>query len=138
MKTKFTIVGLREVEKNMRNLRKATAKAALKRAATKGLEPFARAARRLAPKDEDYLSENIEVSEKTRGRPPRIGAVQVYAGPTNPRAAMFQEFGTEDHAPQAYMRPAWDNEREKIVDETGFSIFEEIQGALDRVAKRSA
>ncbi len=59
--TKIRIDGLKELDRALGQLPKATAKATLRRVLKESAEPMARAARSKAPTEEYYLHESIDV-----------------------------------------------------------------------------
>lgn len=66
MTFRVRVDGLSDLKVQLDRLRKATGKAALQRAALDAMEPMARLARQLAPKDEGELSESIDVGFAAR------------------------------------------------------------------------
>lgn len=135
----FKIEGFKELDQQLGRLSKTAGKAALRKAGKSALEPMARIARRDAPKDTERLAENIDVSTRTtvKDLPEGKYFMNVYMGPTkNYGAAAYQEFGTVDHAPQAYMRPAWDQDRGNLIERVRIELWDSISAAIDRAAKR--
>jgi HK97 gp10 family phage protein len=67
--------------------------------------------------------------------------VQLFMGPTVGSGAgygHFQEFGTRNHAPDPFMRPAWESEAKATVDRIAPMLRAEIDRAVARAAKRAA
>lgn len=60
----------------------------------------------------------------------------VFVGPTadQSRKGILQEFGTVHHGPNAFMRPAWATEQDRLLA----SIADDLAGEIDRTAKRVA
>lgn len=50
----------------------------------------------------------------------------------------MQEFGSIKQAPQSYMRPAWDQDREALLGRLKVEIWAEIRKAIVRAEKRAA
>lgn len=133
---KVKIEGLKELDKQLGRLAVSTGKGAVRRALKKGGEPLARKARRLVPTRNYDLQESIDVSSSAKPAARKQSAVEMYVGPGRHPQAITQEFGTWFHAPQAYMRPAWDQTQKQVLDEVSFSLFEEINKSVSRAAKR--
>lgn len=70
----------------------------------------------------------------------KASAVEVFMGPAKPKTkreaikAVVQEFGSAKQQPNAYMRPAWDQDKAALVDRLGKEMWAEI----DKSAKRAA
>lgn len=68
-------------------------------------------------------------------------AIALYMGPTVAHGAFygaFQEFGTKNHPPDPFMRPAFDAEAQATVDRIAPLLRQEIDRAVARAAKRAA
>jgi HK97 gp10 family phage protein len=138
------IEGLKELEAALTELPTANAKAVLRRTLKEAGEPVARAARSLAPKDHGDLAESIDVSPKLSGRQSKLhkkeAAVEMFigAGPSAAHAHL-QEFGTgPGHVAQPFMRPAWDQNKAKVLDTIANMTWIEIEKTAKRLAKRAA
>ncbi len=164
MSMTFKTEGFAELDQVLGTLSKASARAASRRALTDAAEPMAAAARRNAPRDDDQLYENIDISPRAKGADGRAafaqalagGAsrsaaraasraasggsfVQVYLGPTTKAPhAHFQEFGTVHHPPEPYLRPAFDAEAKPTIRRLGVTLADEIGKAAARAARRAA
>ena len=121
-RTKVKIEGLRELDRALGQLPKATAKAALRQVLKDAAEPMAQAARAGAPRDEYHLFESIDVSTRLSRRQRGLHRAQetptfqeMFMGTNNP-AGMQQEFGNERHIAQPFMRPAWDAEKQPTLE----------------------
>lgn len=137
------VEGLKELENALRDLPKANAKAVLRRTMKEAGEPVARAARGMAPKEIGYLAESIDVSTKLSGRQSRLhkkeSPVEMFIGPGPDPAAHLQEFGSgPGHVAQPFMRPAWDQNKEKVLDTIANLTWVEIEKTVNRLAKRAA
>ena len=151
MRFTVEVTGLRDLEARLSELSRASGKAALRRAGIKSMQPMAEIARALAPDDPatpppDDLKSSIAVSSKMKaGRSSRRAAegrssVNVYMGPTKsgyPQAIM-QEFGTIHHAPQPYMRPAWDQDHGAMLERLKSEMWAEVLKTIRRAEKRAA
>lgn len=148
---KVRVDGLRDLEQTMQGLAKSTGRGILRRTGIKAMQPMAEIAQRLAPDDPataapEDLPTSIAVGTRSDGRLNLVkqdrgeNAVTVYMGPTKdgyPQAIM-QEFGTVNHAPQAYMRPAWDQDKGGLLDRVKKLLAVEIEKTARRLARRRA
>lgn len=144
---KVRIEGLRELERALAELPKATGKNVLRRVAVRALEPVMEAARARAPVDKGTLKESLNVSTKLSKRQQRLNArrvaqskasVELYAGPTALPHAHLVEFGTVKMAPQPFMRPAWDATKNKALEIIKSELGSEIDKAAKRLARKRA
>lgn len=63
----------------------------------------------------------------------------VSVGPTKGAFhGLFQEFGTARHGPKSFMRPAWDALSPRFPKMIAETLWEEIEKARQRIAKRAA
>ncbi|RMC37498.1 HK97-gp10 family putative phage morphogenesis protein [Paracoccus alkanivorans] len=63
--------------------------------------------------------------------------VQLYLGPSKDSFyGKFQEFGTVHHAPDPFLRPAFDREAQPTVERLKPILWEEIEKSVARVAAR--
>ena len=147
------IEGLREIDKALGELGKSTGRNVMRRVAVKRLEPMAEAARRMAPDDPDTngndLKNSIAVStqlgKRQRGlNRRRRSEVEAHMGPAGtggvapPPHGVFQEFGTSKHGPQSFMRPAWDQGQDALLDGVAADLWSEIEKAAQRQARKAA
>ena len=138
-----TVDGLAEVKTALRELPDATAKNVLRRVGRRRLEPVAERARSLVPVDQGELRDSIAVStrltRRQRAKHQKLGPddVEVFAGAGPHPQAHLQEFGTEHHGPQPYMRPAWDAEKDGVLAGIKDDLWAEIEKATKRLAARA-
>ncbi|UUP19508.1 HK97-gp10 family putative phage morphogenesis protein [Nitratireductor thuwali] len=146
MKTTVKVDGLRELEKALAELPKATGKNVLRRTGRKALEPMRDDARAKAPKEEGHLEGSINIGTKLTRRQAKLhrkmfkndkAAVELFMGPNDP-AAVPQEFGWEDGQAQPYMRPAWDANKSGALDIIKNEMWAEIEKAAKRLARKAA
>ena len=146
MKTMVRVEGLKELDKALGELPKATAKNALRRVGRKALKPMRDAAEAKAPELEGHLKTSIIVGSRLTTRQAREhrkmfkddrASVEIFMGPNNP-AAVPQEFGTVNHGPQPFMRPAWDAHKGQLLDDIKADLWTEIEKASKRLAKKRA
>lgn len=168
MRTTFNVEGLRELDAALGELPKATARNVLRRVLTSAAEPMADDARNLAPVDDGQLRDSISISTKVkhkagssefaavlRGGGSKAEAVQamrdarraagggsfaeVHVGPSvEAPHAHLQEFGTQHHSMQPYMRPAWERNKGGLMPSIRTDLWAEIEKAAKRLAKRKA
>jgi HK97 gp10 family phage protein len=145
MARRVHVDGLKELDKALGQLPKATAKSVLRRVLKDAGEPIARAARRNAPiGDTHHLQESIDVSTKLSKRQRALhkeaggkAFQEMFVG-TNDPAGVQQEFGNENHGAQPFMRPAWDSEQDKALEIIANQLWTEIKAGAKRVAKSKA
>lgn len=148
MKSTFRIEGLRELDRALGELPKGLAKGALRRVGIEALEPMAEVASSLAPDDPatngNDLKASITVGTKLNKRQRSLAKkdegkafVTVYMGTADP-AGVLQEFGTVNHGPQPFMRPAFAREARPTIDRVAKGLWPEIQKTAARLAKRLA
>jgi HK97 gp10 family phage protein len=152
MKTTMRVDGLRELDAALGALAaeygKASGKAVLRRVGIKALQPMAETARSLAPDDpatpDPDLESSITVGTKLNKTQAKLARkdqdkalVTVYMG-TNDVAGVPQEFGTVNHGPQPFMRPAFDADKEGAVKIVAQELGPEIERTAARLAKRRA
>lgn len=101
---------------------------------TAGKAAYAQAMRGGATRSE--AAEAAHAANAAAGGTGRRAVVSV--GPTR-RAfwGIFPEFGTAHSAPQPYMRPAWDETQNAMPSMVGNSLWEEIEKARKRLAKKA-
>lgn len=95
------VEGLKELEKALGQLPRATGKNVLRRVALKNIEPVAQAMRENAT---GGMKDDIVVTTKRPkggGREPRKSTVEVFAGPRHSRLGHLTEFGTAPHTIKA-------------------------------------
>jgi len=69
-----------------------------------------------------------------------VGAamVEVFVGPGRHPQAGQQEFGNRNHPPQPFLRPAFDENRERLIRGLADDMWQEIAKASARLAKKAA
>lgn len=162
------VEGLRELERDLALLGKATARNVLRRVMKRAGEPVAIRAASLAPFDRGHLALGIAYSTRKPhdyddgkrafrealqaglGRDAAVGAlraarranpgsfVEAFVGPGRHPQAIFQEFGTVNHPPQPFMRPAWSQTSQAALDSMTRDLRAEIDKAAQRLARKAA
>lgn len=151
MKFKAQITGLSEINANLANMSKAQARGALTRTAVDALKTeFVPTARELAPDDPATGGNDLKASiiagpaSKLNARQkglnkkrPDKSFGEGFAGTADP-AGVPQEFGTVNHGPQPFMRPALAQKTQAIFDHVGKSLWSIIDKSVKRAAARAA
>jgi len=146
--------GFADLDKALQQIEKqSTRKAVLRRSLRKAAEPMAQLASSLAPIGATgNLAESVVVGVKLDGRQAKIHrkmfrndkqAVEIFVGPSylkggGGRHGHLQEFGTVNHGPQPFMRPAWDQDKGALLDRLGEEIAADIEKTAARAARKAA
>lgn len=153
MRTTVQVTGFRELDQALAQFTKASARNILKRAATEALEPMADEMRNLAPEMASgggQLKDAIQVSDKLGPRQKKMNRrasadsfVEVHAGVADTGgkhlpSGVQQEFGNENHGPQPFVRPAWEQEKMDTLERLKIAIKNEIDKAVLRAQRRAA
>lgn len=149
---KLELEGFEELDNALSELSQSQGKAVVRRSLNALGQPIADDAAEMAPIDMDrdygeHLYETISVStrldpkaKKTQRRIDGVdrGAVMMHVGP-GPKAfhAFLQEYGTAHHAPQPFMRPAWDKHRDTLIPRLKELLWENIERRLRLNAKKA-
>lgn len=139
----FKVEGLVELDQALGELASiGQAKGVLRRVGREALVPFDESWRAKAPREEGHLAESGGVGSKlTRSQRKahrRTSTVEVFAGPGGHPSAVQQEFGNENHAAQPYVRPAWDETQEQVLDRVADGLGTEIAKVAARNARKAA
>jgi HK97 gp10 family phage protein len=138
------VEGLAELQTALRELPDATARNVLRRVAKQALEPIAARARTLAPVDRGNLVQSITVSnrltrrQRSQAQTADPNDVVMYVGAGGLAQAHMMEFGTQDVAAQPYMRPAWDEGKERVLTSIKELLWAEIEKAAKRAERKAA
>lgn len=141
---KVKVEGLKALQTALRALPDATAKNVIRRVLRKAGAPIAARARALVPVDEGDLQGSIAVSTKLtwrqRARHRKYGPddIEVFVGAGPHPQAHLQEFGTQHHPPQPFMRPAWDAEKDGALEGIKADLWAEIEKSANRLARKRA
>lgn len=151
MAQKVRIRGLRELERALAELPKATGKNVLRRVLKARAEPIADAARGMAPDDpatggldlKAGIGVSTVLSKRQRGQHRKMfrndkAAVEMFVGAGPDPAAHNQEFGNVNHGPQPFMRPAWDAGKMAVLDGIKDDLWTEVDKAAARLARKQA
>ncbi|WP_226578887.1 HK97-gp10 family putative phage morphogenesis protein [Acuticoccus sediminis] len=147
MALKVRIEGLRELEKALAELPKATGKNVLRRVLKKRAEPIAINMVSLAPVRSGALGRSVDhgpigrLSRRQKAMHRKWGsstAVEWFIGAgTNPQS-ITQEFGTFKEPAQPFARPAWDAGKMQMLGGIKDDLWMEIQKSAERLARKRA
>ncbi len=143
--------GFKELDKALGQLPKATAKGVLRRVLKRAAKPIDDSASALAPVETGKLERSVIVGTKLT-RSQRGGGVSITEGGFRSAAknyvevhigtamsrGVFQEFGTIDHLASPFMRPAWDNNKDRALGIIKSELGTEIEKSAKRYAKKLA
>lgn len=103
---------------------------------------MAKSMREKAPVEEGGLRESIDVGGVLARGPkkahPKKAEQERYVGPDSRPAAVAQEFGTVNHPPQPFARPALDETRDAVLKRIGDELWVGIEKAATAAAKKAA
>lgn len=150
--SRVKVEGLRELEQNLRELPKATARNVLRRVLIKRAEPMAETMRSLVPDDPATpetvdLKGSIGVGIKLSKRQARLHRkenkddkqfAEVFVGAGPKPHAHLQEFGSMNNSPHPFVRPAWDQHKDAILEGIKDDLWTEINKAAKRYASKLA
>lgn len=153
MKTTVKVEGMAELDKTLDALGEVAAKRVLVRIGKKALQPVADEAYALAPDDPKTQGKDLKSSigvgtqlsknqAKLRRKAIRAGDekffAEVYAGAGPVPHAHLQEFGAKGDPPQPFMRPAWDSNKDQVLETIKRDLGDEIMKTARRQAARAA
>lgn len=127
-----------EVDAALADLPRATGKNVLRRVAKAGLAPIAEEMKRLAPVDYGDLRDSINVTTKNPKGNRKESSIEAHAGPGRLPQAHLREFGGDHHPAQPYVRPAWDQGKDALLNGIKDSLWNEIENATKRLARKAA
>ena len=142
-----SLSGFKEVDQMLGELPKATGKRILRKIGIDALEPVAAAMRARAPVADRDLVDSITVGTKLAKSQRRFSGfnggfkdphiVVVHAGPGTHPQAITQEIGTINHAPQAFVFPAWEMTRIGVLNYVAGEIGDVVLKAASRHRKKA-
>ncbi len=144
MVQRVKVEGLKDLERALKELPKATGKNVLRRVGRKRLEPIAEDFRGRVRVDDRQLLESIGVSTRLSKRQRRLkrkepkSTVEVYVGAGALPQAITEEFGTVNQAPHPGLRPAWDRGGDAVLDGIAADLWAEVRKAAERLARKAA
>lgn len=141
MVDRIRVEGLKELNEALQEFSKATERNIVRRALLKAGEPIMHAAASRAPRLRGSLqasvTEGTKLSRRQKALNRQVSGVEVFVGPGALVQAITQEFGTVNHPPQPFMRPAWDENSRRALDVFKLAMTVEIDKAAKRAAKKA-
>lgn len=141
LKTQLSVSGLKDLEKTLSELPKATARSVMIRVLRKEGQIVADTESLLAPKLTGELALSPSVGTKLTRRQRRSAAkesdVEVYVGPTPHPKSVQTEFGNAHQKAEPHLRPAWDATWRTVLDGIKQSLADEIEKSRARLAKKA-
>lgn len=139
---RMRVEGLRELDRALGELPKATGKNVLRRTLRKAGEPIMKewAARTpvLTGKLQKSVATGTKLSRRQRRGHRKQSTIEIFVGAGALAQATMQEFGTANQAPQPAARPAWDNNHVKALEIVKTELGGEIEAARKRLARKAA
>lgn len=136
------VEGLRDLDRALGELPRQTGKRVVVKVLKNAGGPIAEAGATNAPLGPTgNLKASYGVGTKLTRRQSKLNRkqspVEVYVGPNDP-AAIQTEFGNEHQEAEPHLRPAWDAGKEKALDDIKTGLWDEIQKAAKRLARKAA
>lgn len=142
MKTTVKVEGLKELDEALSQFTPAKRRAIGRVALDNAGELVARAARALVPVASGGLRESIDVSgtlsRAQKAQHTKQAEQERFIGPDSRPAAHIQEFGGNGAPPQPYLRPAWDETKEEVLQRIQDELIVGIEKAVQSAARRAA
>jgi HK97 gp10 family phage protein len=139
---KFSVEGLSELEEALLELPKATARNVLIRTLKDAGQVIADAESSYAPRLTGKLalspSVGTKLTKRQKSKFPKESDVEVYIGPTSHPKSIQTEFGNVHQAAHPHLRPAWDGNHRKVLDDIRDTLEKEIEKARERLARKAA
>lgn len=144
------IEGLRELDRALGELPKATGKNVLRRVLRSRAQPIASAARSAATRSDiakEHLQDTAAVSTKLSTRQAKLhrkmfrndkASVEMFVGFGALPQAHLEEFGGPNNAANPMLRPAWDGGKARLLDGIKDDLWAEIDKAAKRLARKAA
>ncbi|WOI54960.1 HK97-gp10 family putative phage morphogenesis protein [Palleronia sp. LCG004] len=147
MSVTVDLEGFAELEQKLEKLSTAAGKGALRRALRKSAAPLAELMREGAPERKGALAQSVAVSTKLSQRQAGLhrrmfqddrASVEMFVGAGPLPQAVAQEFGTKDHPPQPFARPAWDADQNALLERLKVDLWDEIRKSIGRAERKAA
>jgi HK97 gp10 family phage protein len=142
MKTTVKVEGLKEIEAALGQFTVAKRRAIGRVALQNAGEITAKAARALVPVDSGGLRESIDVSgslsKGQKGQHGKQADQERFIGPDSRPQGHLREFGGDGNPPQPFMRPAWDETKDQVLQRIGDELIVGIEKAVQQSARRAA
>lgn len=141
------VTGLRDLERALKQLPKATGKNVLRRVLRTAAKPVADDYAGSVRRRNNDLAESAGVSTRLSPRQAAAhrkmflddrAAVEMFVGAGPLPQAITEEFGTINQAPQGELRAAWETRKRRVLDTVERELGTEIQKAAARAARKAA
>lgn len=142
--------GFKELNDALDELTKGVGKGVLRRSLLKAAQPMAELAKSMAPDDpatggfdlKSSITAGTKLSKRQAGQHRKMfrddrASVEVFVGAGPLPQAHLQEFGTVHHAPQPFMRPAWDQDQVPLLGRLGKEMADEMEKAVGRARRKA-
>jgi HK97 gp10 family phage protein len=126
-----SVTGLDELERMLNDLAPKAAKTAMRRAVRDGMEIFQAAAEGKAPRASGELADNINIKTTAGGGDgdTTTGSIEAIVGPGKQQYyGLFQEYGTRYQPAQPFMTPAYEENKDKVLETFVSDLKDEIEG----------
>ena len=134
--------GYEQVKEMLQDFPKATERNIIRRALMKAGEPILNDAKAHAPvlsgKLQASFAEGTKLSRWQRKLHRKVNEVEIFVGAGALVQAITQEFGTINHPPHPFMRPAWDANSGRALTIFRNELTVEIDKAAARAARKAA
>ncbi|MEO9297569.1 HK97-gp10 family putative phage morphogenesis protein [Devosia alba] len=141
MKLKVDFIGGRELDEALSQFTPSKRRAIGRVALDNAGEITAKAARALAPVDSGGLRESIDVSgtlsRSQKSEHTKAAEQERFIGPDSRPQGHLREFGGDGNAPEPFMRPAWDQTKNKVKDRIGDGLWVGIEKAVKAAARKA-
>ncbi len=144
------VEGLKQLDKALGQLPRATGKNVLRRVARQALEPIIADAKTKVHETSGDTKRSLAVSTRLSHRQKALhkklvrgdkSSVEMFAGAGSHHfvpQAIFEEFGTVKQGAHPFLRPAWDGGKMRALNGIKKDLWAEIQKAAKRVARKKA
>jgi len=143
----WKVSGLRDVELNLRRLKKTTSKRLLRKIGIEALEPIAAGMRSRASRRRGDLIEGITVGTRLARSQKRFAGLGgssfkdpnmmvVYAGPGQHPQAITEEIGTFNQAADPFVAPAWDAGHRGALTYVSTNLGQAVMKSVKRASKK--
>jgi HK97 gp10 family phage protein len=126
----FEVKGFRELKRKLDTLPVNVARRVLPKASQEGAKVLRREARRRAPRREGTLRRGLSYMRKKRM--PKTAASYIVGLTRKAFYGMFIEFGTKHIPAKPFLRPALDEEKDKIIN----AMREKLRAGIEREAAK--
>lgn len=140
---KMKLEGVEDLQKALMELKGSTAKGVARKVLKKNGQLIADAASALAPEGEGHLAKSYVVtsrltkSQYAKARREGRDDVFQYVGTANP-AGQQQEFGNAQHGAQPHLRPAWEGEKDRVLQGITQDMTTEVAKSVERARRKAA